>query len=348
MSAYPGHNPSTTIRALEPWLYQTLLSSTRQLVLLFSLPSNHNHKPLPNFYIPGNIPLLPLATIHCLNNFQSTLFAVSSHARTTTYYYYPKVDVLDPSQRSYEYITVTRDSPSPPPVSTPTLSHASTPRSSHPPTPQPPKATMARTPVVSFDPQVRAQRKLREDERAVCAYWSKHAAKCDRCNNPVEVWRRGGQLCEKGRGYAIDLAAYIYSKGGRPHSVIDKTTYGQRNEIEIPYEFDAVRDLVRAFDKGLTLNSYSKRPAPVISQDKTYAVRSRDAVPTIYITPNSSSRREREKYYDDNRRRTVHFDGSYRGSHYYADERARQERKRYEVDPVIILAEPRRSSRYIR
>jgi hypothetical protein len=206
---------------------------------------------------------------------------------------------------------------------------------------------MARTPHVSFDPQVRSQRRLREDERAVCATWSRHAAKCDRCNRPVDVWRRGGKLCDKGRTYAIDLAKYIYSKGGRPYSVIDKEYYGQRNEIEIPYEYEAVRDLVKAFDKGLTLNTSSKRPTPTISYDTNYYVPSREEPNTVYITPNSSSRRERERYHDDDRRRTVHFDSSYRGSHYLSDERARQER-RYEPEPVIILAQPRRSSRYIR
>lgn len=270
---------------------------------------------------------------------------MSSHAHTTTYYYYPKADVLDPSQRPYEYITVTRDSPSPPPVSTPTLSHVSTPRSSQPPTPQPATATMARTPIVSFNPQVRMQRRLREDERAVCQTWSRHAAKCDRCCRPVEVWQRGGQLCDRGRTYAIDLAKYIYSKGGRPHSVIDKAEYGQRNEIEIPYELDAVRELVKAFDKGLTLQA---RRA-IVSQDAQYYVSPRkETYPTVIIAPNSSSRRERERYHDDHRRKTVHFDGAYRGSHYQADELARQERRRYELDPVIILAEPRRSSRYLR
>lgn len=204
---------------------------------------------------------------------------------------------------------------------------------------------MARTPVVTFDPQVRSQRRLREDERAVCASWSRHAAKCSYCCDPVDVWRRGGTLCDRGRTYAIDLAKYIYSKGGRPHSVIDKTYYGQRNEIEIPFEYEAVRDLVRAFDKGLTVNS--KRPA--ISHDRNYYVKARDVdyYDTVEVTP--SSRRERERYHDDSsRRRTIHYDDLYRGSLYRADEKARQERRRYEADPVIILAEPRRSSRYTR
>jgi hypothetical protein len=200
---------------------------------------------------------------------------------------------------------------------------------------------MARTPVVTFDPQVRTQRRLREDERAVCTSWSRHAAKCGVCCNPVEVWRRGGQLCDRGRSYAIDLATYIYSKGGRPHSVIDKAHYGQRNEIEIPYEFDAVRDLVKAFDKGLTLNAYAKRPV-TISQDKNYYVSQRQEVPTVVITSNSSSRREREKY--DERRKSSHLD-NYRGSHYYNDERARS---RKHDEPVVIMVEPRHSSKYYR
>ena len=297
----------------------------------------------PNFYDDKATDLVALDYHSLPEPYHQASVAVSSHERTTVYYYYPKFDVLDPSQRSYEYITVSRGSPSPPPVSTPTLTQASTPNSSLPTTPQPKQATMARTPVVTFDPQVRMQRRLREDERAVCASWSRHAAKCSHCNNPVDVWRRGGQLCDRGRMYAIDLAKYIYSKGGRPHSVIDKTYHGQRNEIEIPYEYDAVRDLVRAFDKGLTLNS--KRP--VVSHDGNYYVKARDAdyYNAIEITPSS----RRERYHDDsNRRRTTYYDDLYRGSLYRADEQARHERRRYEADPVIILAEPRRSSRYYR
>ncbi|ETN39904.1 uncharacterized protein HMPREF1541_06130 [Cyphellophora europaea CBS 101466] len=203
---------------------------------------------------------------------------------------------------------------------------------------------MART--VTFEqPQARGSRRLREDERAVCNSWSKHAAKCSHCRYPVDVWRKGGKLCDRGRMYAIDVAQYIYSKGGRPYSVIDKAAYGQRNEIEMPTEYAAVRELVRAFDKGLTLASKSK---PVISQDRDYYVQSRDYAPLeIEITP--YSRRERERYHDDNRRKTVHFsDNSYHGSHYHADELARRERRRYEAEPIIILAEPRRTSRYNR
>ena len=207
---------------------------------------------------------------------------------------------------------------------------------------------MARTQAVTFSPEVRASRRLREDERAVCYSWSKHANKCRYCYDPVAVWRKGGELCDRGRMYAIDVAQYIYSKGGRPHSVIDKAAYGQRTEIEIPVEYDAVRSLVRAFDKGLTLDQ--KRP--IISQDRDYYVPSRsDKYYDVQeITP--ASRRERERYNREDgfsRRKTVHFsDSSYRGSLYQADEQAKRDRRRYESEPVIIMAEPRRTSRYSR
>lgn len=199
------------------------------------------------------------------------------------------------------------------------------------------------TPIVPFDSQIRTTRRLREDERAVCASWSRHAAKCSHCNDPVDVWRRGGQLCDRGRSYAIDIARYIFSKAGRPHSVIDKVYNGQRNEIEIPYEYDAVRELIRAFDKGLNLNSKSH----VVNHDRDYYVEPRDAdyYDNIEITPRS--RRERERYHDDSvRRKPVYYDDLYRGSLDRADEKTRQDGQKYESDPVIILAEPRRSMRY--
>ena len=263
---------------------------------------------------------------------------MSSYERTTTYYYCPKTNVLD---RGYEYITVSRPTPGPTPVSTPPLTHLSTPDTSQPSTPQPKPATMARFPAVSFNPEVRASRRLRDDERAVCASWARHSAHCKYCCDPVAVWRRDSALCDRGRSYAIDVAKYIYSKGGRPHSVIDKQAFGTRTEIEIPIEYDAVRLLVKAFDKGLTLTS----SRPVVSQDRTY-----------YIEPRNNQYYEfadsrRERYHDDShrRRRTVHFypEEDYHGSLFVSDERARRERKRYNDEPIIIMANPR-SSRYYR
>ncbi|KPI40105.1 uncharacterized protein AB675_11257 [Cyphellophora attinorum] len=199
---------------------------------------------------------------------------------------------------------------------------------------------MARSPAVTFAPEVRASRRLRDDERAVCATWSRHSAKCKRCFDPVAVWKKDGELCDRGRAYAIDVAKYIYSKGGRPHSVIDKQAFGQRTEIEIPYEYEAVRLLVKAFDKGLQLTS----ARPVVSQDRTY-----------YIEPRDDGYYEitggrRERYHDDSRRRrTVHFDSDadYHGSLYYADQQARKSRSWYNDEPIIIMANPR-SSRYYR
>jgi hypothetical protein len=194
---------------------------------------------------------------------------------------------------------------------------------------------------VAFDPQVRSSRRLRDDERAVCRSFSRHAEKCSYCYDPVNVWRKGGQLCDRGRDYAIDLAKYIYSKGGRPHSVIDKASYGQRVEIEIPVEYEAVRELIKAFDKGLTLASRR----PVVSQDRDYYVPSREQAYYGVAVPNTTSRRERHRYHDDglSRRHTVYGGGSL----YHADEEARRSRRRYEDEPIIVLAQPgRRSSRY--
>lgn len=163
--------------------------------------------------------------------------------------------------------------------------------------------------------------------------------KCKYCYDPVAVWRKGGELCDRGRSYAIDVAKYIYSKGGRPHSVIDKQAFGQRTEIEIPFEYEAVRSLVKAFDKGLQLTS----ARPVISQDTRYYVEPRDD--GYYELSNS----RRERYHDDSRRRprTVYFDDAYHGSLYLADQQARKSRSRYNDEPIIIMANPR-SSRYYR
>lgn len=267
-----------------------------------------------------------------------------SPQRTITYYYYPKSNVLS---QAYEYVSVPRDSQSPTP-STPALSNATT-RTNTPVST--PTLTMARptTQRVGFASQVRTCRPPRDDELSVMRKFARHAEHCRQCKDPYRVWKEDGQLCDRGHGYARDVAKYIYSKGGRPCSIVDKESRDERNEIEVPVDCEVIRNLVKAFDRGLNLKT-----KPVVSHDRNYYVsdrkeqsnHDRESSRVVYVVPSDSrSRHERERYHSDDKsvRRQSTVDNK-KGSLYYQDEADKKSRRRYD-EPVIIIAEPRRHNR---
>lgn len=221
--------------------------------------------------------------------------------------------------------------------------------------------TTSTSPRVGFATAVRSYRPPRDDELSVMRTFARHASHCSKCADPYHVWKTDGELCDRGHSYARDVAKYIYSKGGRPHSVIDKESRNERNEIEVPVDCEVIRNLTRAFHQGLYLGSRK----PVVSQDRSYLVsdrqppRERDQRRVydsqrgeygVEIVP--GQRRERERYTKEQReardrnRATIHVDGS-KGSLYGRDEAAKRSRK-YEREPVVILAEPNGERRYVR
>lgn len=189
--------------------------------------------------------------------------------------------------------------------------------------------------------------------------FARHASHCKECSDPYLVWKTDGELCDRGHAYARDVAKYIYSKGGRPHSVIDKESRNERNEIEIPVDCEVIRNLTKAFHQGLNLRSRK----PVVSHDRNYYVPDRSPREErryydssrggygVEITPGSRRERDRhsreERDARDRKRATIHVDGS-KGSLYHLDEAAKLSRRRYEDDPVVIIAEPNSRRRYIR
>ncbi|RMZ89177.1 hypothetical protein DV736_g3590, partial [Chaetothyriales sp. CBS 134916] len=212
---------------------------------------------------------------------------------------------------------------------------------------------MARTARVGVETMVRPCRAPREDELNVMRVFARHASRCERCSSPYQTWKRGKELCERGLGYARDVAKYIYSKGGIPHSVIDRNSSYDRDrvEIDVPVDCLVIRDLTKAFDRGLSMQSHR----PVVSHDLHHYVPLRRKTVHFYderghgveIKPASSRvpRQERERYSSDSGakgegRPTIVRDR--RGSLYYKDEVAKQSRTRWDADPVIIVAEPRR------
>lgn len=198
----------------------------------------------------------------------------------------------------------------------------------------------------------------RDDELSVMRVFARHASHCKQCADPYKVWKTDGELCDKGHSYARDVAKYIYSKGGRPHSVIDKESRDERNEIEVPVDCEVIRNLTRAFHQGLYLGARK----PVVSHDRNYLVSDRQPREReerryydrqrgygVEIMPGQRRERARERYTKeerearDRKRATIHVDGS-KGSLYYLDEAAKRSRK-YENEPVVILAEPNRQRR---
>ncbi|KAI4235737.1 MAG: hypothetical protein LQ352_008067 [Teloschistes flavicans] len=120
---------------------------------------------------------------------------------------------------------------------------------------------------VDFAPIPAYSRLPRDDELYVMKAFARHASHCSACARPYEVHRNGGTLCPKGHQRALDVAQYIYNKGGQSFSVIDRDG-NQRVQVEIPMNCEAVRSLLKAMERGLRL----RRKVPSTSYDRTYQI----------------------------------------------------------------------------
>ena len=123
---------------------------------------------------------------------------------------------------------------------------------------------------VGFAPNPAYSRLPRDDEIYVMKAFARHASHCSSCAHPYDVHRRGGALCSKGHQRAINVAQYLYNKNGKAYSLVDREG-NQRIQIEIPLGCDAVRELLKAIERGLRLH----RKAAVVSYDQIYHVPAR-------------------------------------------------------------------------
>lgn len=234
-------------------------------------------------------------------------------------------------------------------------------------------------PRVGFATEVQSIRQPRDDENSVMSHFAKHASRCSLCNDPYDGYRRDIPLCTRGNALAKDVANYIYAKGGKPYSVIDRKR-GERIQIQIPAGMEAVSLLVKAFDRGLVLNKKPLILTPIenvevekierpshtqvrnehVSRRKEYPEERRyrqGDVEIVEIVPASRHEGRKEKvYYTDRaedrskverkeRPKTVIYPER-RGSLYYKDEEEKRRRRQYEQEPIVIVAEPKRQ-RYI-
>lgn len=236
--------------------------------------------------------------------------------------------------------------------------------------------------VVGFATEVNSIRPPRDDEHSVMEHFARHASKCSICKDPYTSYRQDIPLCDRGNALARDVAKYIYSKGGKPFSVIDRRN-DDRVQIEIPYGCEVISSLVKAFDRGMSLRAprpvvvtptvgrerleraerpssyYSSRTErrkeyPVEHQPRERHYRQND-VDMVEIIPSSARRERREQVYRDRvderyrperRTRPVSF-MERRGSLYQRDEQEKKQRQRYEEQPIVIVAEPT-GRRYVR
>lgn len=230
---------------------------------------------------------------------------------------------------------------------------------------------------VVFAKEVTSSRQPRDDELSVMIYFARHAARCNICVDPYDAYKRDIPLCDRGHSFARDVAKYIYAKGGKPFSVVDRQN-GDRIQIEIPVGCEVITDLVKAFDRGMNLKA--SKPVVVMSKGekrekverfekiervdrspshstrpKEYPVYRQDDYKIVEIVPNST-RRERkerdgrgdrveERYRYERKERPVSY-VERKGSLYERDEEEKRRRQRYEEQPIVIVAEPRQ--RYTR
>ncbi|KAJ9608587.1 uncharacterized protein PV06_03465 [Exophiala oligosperma] len=226
--------------------------------------------------------------------------------------------------------------------------------------------------VVGFATEVNSSRPPRDDEYFVMYRFTKHASKCNLCADPYASYQRDLDLCDRGRSYARDVASYLYSKGGKPFSKIDRSN-GDTVEVEVPAECAVIKELVKAWGRGMTLTK-AKKPV-IVNSSKTTEKHERVEIPkaapkakehfyeepvrdrrtrdydVVEVIPNSSRRDRRERVYRDDRgeeryhyvrrERPVSYHGS-KGSLYERDEEEKRRRRGYDEQPIVIIAEPSR------
>ncbi|KAG8532919.1 uncharacterized protein KY384_002797 [Bacidia gigantensis] len=140
----------------------------------------------------------------------------------------------------------------------------------------------------------------RDDEAYVMKAFAKHSAHCTQCSDPYKTHLKGGSLCAKGTRRAQDVADYVINKAGLAFSVVDLEQKHKRIQVEIPADCSAVRDLLKAMERGLRLQS-SK---PIESYDKHYYVPSRrqhkenDLEHELESSHSSSPRRHHDDDYE--------------------------------------------------
>ena len=120
---------------------------------------------------------------------------------------------------------------------------------------------------VAFSSSNTVSRQPHDDELEAIRRFASHASHCRKCAHPYEVHVNGGTLCDRGHHYAQNVASYVYNKAGKAYSVMDRNDGLAPTQVEIPVNCGAVRELLKAMERGLRL-----RQTPLISYDRTYPI----------------------------------------------------------------------------
>ncbi|KIX06017.1 uncharacterized protein Z518_03991 [Rhinocladiella mackenziei CBS 650.93] len=182
---------------------------------------------------------------------------------------------------------------------------------------------------VEFAKEVTSIRPPRDDELWVMTQFARHAAKCDDCRDPYGAFKQDRLLCDKGNALARDVANYLYSKGDKPFSVINKKE-GERMQVEVPADCKVIESLVKAFGRGLVLRVPKpvKPAAPVVLMPKVDKHDQYERVEKI-------EKYDRPAYYPSRPDQDVKV---YRKKEYHVDDRPRERRYREgDVDMVEIV-----------
>lgn len=225
---------------------------------------------------------------------------------------------------------------------------------------------------VGFGAAVQSIRQPRDDEMSVMNHFTRHASHCSICVNPYTAYRQDIPLCGRGNALARDVANYIYSKGGKPYSVIDRQR-GERIQIQIPAGMEVISLLTKAFDRGLVLQRREKISVVETKGEKvespSYEQTRMESVPPgkentkerryrhgdveiVEIVPGSRRIRLRDISYDDRatrkwpRTERSYFPSDTKGGIYIRDKEEKRRRRQSEHEPVVIITEPPRG--YIR
>jgi hypothetical protein len=189
---------------------------------------------------------------------------------------------------------------------------------------------------VAFSGNNTISRPPHEEELEAIRRFASHASHCPDCAHPYEAHVTGRTLCNRGHRYAQEVAAYVYSKAGKAYSVVDRKDGLAPTQVEIPVNCGAVRELLKAMDRGLRI-----RQPPVVSYDQTYPVAPRVvlAAPSQQIIE-VPHRRHSTCHHAVARRPVKPYTGG-RGSLYASDMNDRH--RRYLADTGLYSTRPYRA-----
>jgi hypothetical protein len=115
----------------------------------------------------------------------------------------------------------------------------------------------------------------KESEETALQRFSAHSDHCRHCATPYDTMIRGGQLCERGHMYAVEVARQVYEHAGRVYSMTERTDGRVPVQIECSRNAGAARELLRAIEHGARLR------APTPSYDRHYYVQPRQPRSTL-------------------------------------------------------------------